>query len=373
MKYSKKIDICYCLLLFFFTFFFEFEILAQTDVDIHLNDTLKAKLVSPDQSKTVLSTRVTLIWQGEGNAWVSLNLTEYFLQGGYPKTIELNAGDAYAFSLMKAGTTFNYPGQLYFESPADSIFVSLIDDKNLLLETAASRSEFRKKVKSAIVNLINNMVKVPAGSFVMGWDSAQIDSVEVLKIRYLITLDAFSIGKFEVTQLEWFAVMGSNPSFLVNCWDCPVENISFSDVERFISKLNELTGYYFRLPTEKEWEYAARGGGKTINSAIFSGSDNVGDVAWYNDNCDDDPKPVGLKNPNILGIFDMSGNVWEWCSDWFKDYPGSTVIGDFTGVARVARGGSFARSDLFCRVSFRAGHKAESGSPDIGFRLVLVP
>ena len=150
----------------------------------------------------------------------------------------------------------------------------------------------------------------------MGSDDSDADDDE--RPVHSVTLSSYSIGETEVTQALWTAVMGSNPSnFKGN--NLPVEKVSWNDCQTFIRKLNDLTGENFRLPTEAEWEFAARGGNRS-RGYKYSGSDNLGDVAWYTDNSGDKTHAVKSKSPNELGIYDMSGNVWERCSDIFGDY-----------------------------------------------------
>ena len=162
-----------------------------------------------------------------------------------------------------------------------------------------------------IQNLINNMVYVQGGTFMMGATSEQgSDAYDNEKPAHQVTLSSFSIGRYEVTQEEWQAVMGSNPSWFKGP-KRPVENVSWDDCQAFIKKLNEMTGKQFRLPTEAEWEFASRGGIKS-QGYKYSGSNNLNSVAWYADNSGNTTHDVGQESPNELGIYDMSGNVWEW-------------------------------------------------------------
>ena len=151
--------------------------------------------------------------------------------------------------------------------------------------------------------------------------------------------------------------MGNDPSRFSNCDNCPVEQVSWNDIQDFIQKLNQKTGKNYRLPTEAEWEYAARGGNKS-KGYTYSGSNSSGEVAWYTDNSDSKTHPAGQKQPNELGLFDMSGNVWEWCSDWYgSDYyqssPSSNPKGASTGSFRVRRGGGWCSNARDCRSAYR--------------------
>jgi formylglycine-generating enzyme required for sulfatase activity len=175
------------------------------------------------------------------------------------------------------------------------------------------------------------MVLVEGGTFQMGSD---VYSGE--KPIHQVTLSTFSMGKYPITQSQWQKVMGSNPSHFKGD-DLPVEQVSWEDAQQFINKLNSMTGKTYRLPTEAQWEFAARGGTKS-KGYEYSGSNNANEVAWYDDNSGKKTQLVGQKAANELGIFDMSGNVWEWCSDWYGDYSSATVTnptGAATGVFRV--------------------------------------
>ena len=189
-----------------------------------------------------------------------------------------------------------------------------------------------------------------------------------------VKVNSFSIGQTEVTQELWQAVMGSVPSNFTGD-RLPVEKISWNDCQNFISKLNQLSGKTFRLPTEAEWEYAARGGNKS-NGYIYSGSNNLDDVAWYVSNSNYTTHEVATKAPNELGIYDMSGNVYEWCQDWYgEDYYSKSVVNNPTGPttsnSRVLRGGSWAEKDTNCRVAYRYDYAPTDNYFYLGLRLVL--
>ena len=166
--------------------------------------------------------------------------------------------------------------------------------------------------------------------------------------------------------------MRKNPSICKDCGDCPVENVSWNDVRKFINKLNEKTGKTYRLPTEAEWEYVAEGAFK------YSGSRSLGEVAWYSINSDSKTHPVGQKQSNSTGLYDILGNVSEWCSDWYgSDYykvsPGSNPNGPLLGSDRVCRGGGWIDNAMGCRNSFRNHNSPDYRFSFLGFRLVLVP
>ncbi len=222
------------------------------------------------------------------------------------------------------------------------------------------------------------MLYVEGGSFTMGCTSEQgSDCYDNEKPAHTVSLSNFYIGKYEVTQAQWKAVMGTNPSYFNNCDQCPVEQVSWDDIQDFIRKLNQQTGKTYRLPTEAEWEYAARGGNKS-KGYKYAGSNTVRDVAVYEDNSSSKTSPVGGKLANELGIHDMSGNVWEWCADWYDGnyYANSSVSnprGPSSGYRRVLRGGGWIYTARRCRVAFRGSLDPAFESKDNGFRLVLVP
>ena len=226
----------------------------------------------------------------------------------------------------------------------------------------------------SVKNGINiEMVKVEAGSFNMGATPEMENPWEDEKPVHRVTLtNDYYIGKYEVTQALWQAVMGSNPSNFKGD-ALPVEQVSWNDCQDFISKLNAMTGKRFRLPTEAEWEYAARGGKKS-RGYQYSGSNTLGDVAWYSDNSGKKTHDVGTKQPNELGIYDMTGNVWEWCQDWYGSYsssPQTNPTGAVRGSDRVNRGGSWVNSARDCRSSCRGSYAPDDRYIGLGLRLVL--
>ena len=217
------------------------------------------------------------------------------------------------------------------------------------------------------------MKPVEGGTFQMGSDDS--DAFDNEKPVHSVTVSTFYMGETEVTQALWKAVMGSNPSN----WkgdNLPVERVSWNDCQEFIRKLNQQTGRNFRLPTEAEWEYAARGGSRS-GGTKYAGSSSIGSVAWYTDNSGGKTHAVKGKSPNELGLYDMSGNVWEWCSDMYDDYKSSSQTNpnpQSTGKSysiRVLRGGSWDCGAGGCRVSYRYGLDPDGGDFNYGFRLCL--
>jgi formylglycine-generating enzyme required for sulfatase activity len=221
------------------------------------------------------------------------------------------------------------------------------------------------------------MVSVPGGTFTMGCrDGRDQDCETDEKPAHSVTLSDFQIGKYEVTQADWRSVMGSDPPELAfpGCDDCPVESVSWDDIQEFLKKLNANNpGKNYRLPTEAEWEYAARGGAKS-KGYLYAGGNDLDKVAWYNGNSSSETHPAGGQAPNELGLYDMSGNVWEWCSDWYGDYTAAAQTspkGPKSGSYRVLRGGGWGSYAGHCRAASRDYGTPTLRGNNIGFRLAL--
>ena len=218
-----------------------------------------------------------------------------------------------------------------------------------------------------------DMVRVEAGTFTMGAtpEIKYPDDTEKPTHRVTLTNDYY-IGKYEVTQALWKAVMGNDHSYFKGD-NLPVEQVSWDDCQVFLSELKSITGKTFRLPTEAEWEYAARGGNKS-RGYQYSGSNNLLDVAWFWENSGRKTHAVGTKQANELGIYDMTGNVWEWCQDWYGKYNSSSQVnptGANSGSDRVRRGGSWNSNAGFCRSSYHDNYAPDRRSRNLGLRLVL--
>jgi formylglycine-generating enzyme required for sulfatase activity len=214
------------------------------------------------------------------------------------------------------------------------------------------------------------MIVVEGGTFNMG-NNESFDEKPIHKV----TLNSFKIGKYEITQAQWKAVMKTNPSNFSGCDNCPVENVSYSDILDFIEELNYKTGKKYRLPTEAEWEFAARGGIKS-NNFSYSGSSILSKVGWYEEAGGEKTHPVGELRPNELGLYDMSGNVWEWCVDWYdssyySSSPSYNPIGISSGSNRVLRGGGFNSTATYCSVTYRSDNDPAMRNFNYGFRVVL--
>ena len=248
----------------------------------------------------------------------------------------------------------------------------------------SSAATYTPEVKTYYANGVAfQMVEVRGGTFTMGATSEQgSDAKSDEKPTHEVTLSDYYIGKTEVTQALWKAVMGKTVSQIAseNNWDkygvgdnYPMYYISWNDCKAFISKLNALTGKTFRVLTEAEWEYAARGGSKS-RGYKYSGSNTLDDVAWYSGISDYETHEVGTKSPNELGLYDMSGNVGEWCSDWYDDYSSASQTnpkGPDSGANRIGRGGGWWYYARGCRCSIRGDFGPDYRNEFLGLRLCL--
>jgi len=332
---------------------------AKKDVELKAGDVIEIEL-EPQAMLGNLDIMTT-----PAGAQIVLEGKQY---GTSPQTIKnLLIGD-YTISLTKDGyTTINKKVSV---SEGQSM---LINEK--LTEKIVTTTETRTTT-SRTSAFEPEMVFVKGGTFTMGATSEQGSEAESdEKPAHSVTLPDYYIGKYEVTQAQWEAVMGNKPSYHKGDPNRPVDGVSWDDVQEYITKLNQRTGKSYRLPTEAEWEYAARGGSSS-RGYKYSGSNTLSDVAWYDDNSNDETHPVGTKNPNELGIYDMSGNVYEWCSDWYGAYSSNSQTnpqGPSEGSYRVFRGGGWSSYAGRCRVSFRDRGRAGIRDGYLGFRLVLVP
>jgi len=256
--------------------------------------------------------------------------------------------------------------------------LSGIDERLRKLEERAASWE--KTVSNIIIpgNYIEakygiEMVYVKGGTFTMGATPEQGGYWEENeKPSHKVTLSDFYIGKYPVTQAQWCKAMVNNPSHFKGN-DLPVEMVSWDDVQEFIKKLNQNTGKNYRLPTEAEWEYAARGGSQSLGFK-YSGSNYIGEVAWYGGNSGNKTHPAGAKNENELGIYDMCGNVWEWVNDWYESYNvswNSNPEGAASGSSRVMRGGSWLFNAGGSRISSRSASFPGTHAYDLGFRIAI--
>ncbi|HEX5026254.1 MAG TPA: formylglycine-generating enzyme family protein [Agriterribacter sp.] len=253
----------------------------------------------------------------------------------------------------------------------------------LVAQEANSKKKKKKKKKGEIElpvvsrelldSIQNNLVWVTGGKFVMGNSAGEADE----KPMHEVIVDGFSMSRYPVTQRQWVAIMGNNPSEFQGCDQCPIDKVSWDDAQQFIKILNLLTGKKYTLPTEAEWEFAAKGG-KDGRGYKYSGGDNLDELGWYTGNSGRMPHPVGEKLPNELGLYDMSGNVWEWCQDWYnKNFyelqEKYSPVGPESGAGRVRRGGSWFTQELNCKTSTRNNVKQDYKDDSGGFRLAQYP
>ena len=239
-----------------------------------------------------------------------------------------------------------------------------------MITVSTKDGKFTATCTVTVINAEPEMIPVEGGTFTMGCTDG--DCFENELPTHEVTLSSYHIAKYPVTQKQWKIIMGTNPSYYQGSDELPVERVNWNDIQTFITKLNALTGKNYRLPTEAEWEYAARGGNKS-KGYKYSGSDDIDAVAWYRENSNSKTHPVGTKAPNELGIYDMSGNVLEWCNDWYGAYGNTSQTnppGPTMGSTRVLRGGAY-NAFLSCRVAFRINLPLESRYANVGFRLVL--
>ena len=277
------------------------------------------------------------------------------------------------------------PGSYTLEASADNYY----SDTSIV--QIATNNKTVKNVQLVQIPPFTSMITIPGGTFTMGCTSEQNGCYNDEKPTHQVTLSAYEIGKYEVTQIEWRTVMGTNPSQIKGDYR-PVETVSWNDIITFCNTLSTregLTPVYvvngptltanwsangYRLPTEAEWEYAARGGASSTNTQ-YSGSNTIEDLAWYTSNSGNTTHDVGTKSPNQLGVYDMTGNVWEWCWDWYSDtyYTSASQtnpMGPIFGSKRVLRGGSWNNFPGDSRVSRRINIDPDNRTANVGFRLV---
>jgi len=229
------------------------------------------------------------------------------------------------------------------------------------------------------------MIFVQGGTFWMGCSSEQENDCESNESPlHSVEVSSYSISKCPITQKQWQIIMGTtvgqlrdkankNWSIVGEGDNYPIYYVSWEEAQEFIHRLNRATGKLYRFPTEAEWEFAARGGNNG-QGFKYSGSNNLDNVAWYENNSEYCTHPIGIKQPNELGIYDMSGNVWEWCNDWYGAYPSLAQynpIGASSGTNRVFRGGGWGDKIEDCRVSYRNNCLPSSRYSFLGFRVAL--
>jgi len=273
-------------------------------------------------------------------------------------------------------------------TPLASVLVT--NSPEFYIDTTATNSS--KRFYRAVIESGGNtnsplrMVWISAGTFTMGSPSTEVDRLSGEGPQTQVTISrGFWMSKYETTQEEYLAVMDTNPSHFNGDASRPVDTVSWNDATEFCAKLtaSELaagrlpSGYSYRLPTEAEWEYACRAGTTTrFGYGDDLGYGELGQYAWYSDNSGQATHPVGLKKPNARGLYDMHGNVYEWCLDWSGPYPGGSVTdprGPITNPYPAIRGGCYIDMDRYCRSAFRGSGNPAYGRKALGFRPVLAP
>ena len=362
---------------------------------------------SAPSAPSVARAAVDVNWEGSNTVNIVIDGTTYAFRGGQIQRLNLRTNQTLELYVQLPGRKLFADEFLLVDASGGEIRINLQGDKTVftyetpsekrLSEQRAAAAEQRAEAARAEEEKLREqraaaaraeeekllsleIVLVRGGTFTMGCTPVKgRDCHNNEGPAHQVSLTDFHIGKYEVTQAQWLAVMGSNPSKFSGCDSCPVENISWIDVQDFLSKLNSMTGKRYRLPTEAEWEYAARGGNQS-RGYVFSGGStyrSLDGVAWYGYNSDEKTHPVGQKLANELGLYDMSGNVDEWCQDWEGDYSSGSQTnprGPSSGSYRILRGGSWDSTSIGPRVTHRNYLSPDSdftGLSKIGFRLAL--
>lgn len=257
-----------------------------------------------------------------------------------------------------------------------------MDNVNGILIHWSDTMDISEEQKTVVRNLVANLVRVEGGTFRMGaqsgmpqGDNYDPEARDNESPVHEVTLKDYYLGKFEVTQREWRAIMGDDLNWAEQYGkgdDFPAYNVSRTAALQFLEKLNAMTRLSFRLPTEAQWEYAARGGSHSLHYR-FSGSNYVDDVAWHHGNSDGILHPVGGKQPNELGLCDMSGNLWEWCADTYGPYPSAPQTDPVAGSGSqfVLRGGAWTYLPAYCRTTCRDSYNGDDASVSVGFRVAM--
>ena len=248
---------------------------------------------------------------------------------------------------------------------------TVIDEK---LAKSCDIERLGNKITITTKGVSFSLIKVDGGKFQMGGTSEQEKARTDEFPVHWVTLSDYFIGETEVTNELWSAIMNSTPSIIFSQPEQPVNNVTWYDCQKFVNRLSSLTGLHFTLPTEAQWEFAARGGNKSKNY-IYSGSNNLKDVGWFKNNSKSNVKVIKQLKPNELGIYDMSGNVYEWCSDWYGLYKSEDYVdpkGPESGTQKINRGASAGEKDALARVSSRYTNNPNSKFQAMGLRLVMI-
>jgi formylglycine-generating enzyme required for sulfatase activity len=283
-------------------------------------------------------------------------------KGSIKITLELSPGQAQELLWAAKRGEFEAYGVIEAE------LKEVVESSSILIKSSA-QTVFTFETWTNSIGM--EFVSIPTGTFMMGSSDSDTEAFDHEKPAHRVTISPpFYLGKYPVTQAQWEVVMGMNHSWFKGA-DRPVENVSWNDVQAFMRKLNEREGVdHYRLPTEAQWEYACRAGS---NTRYHFGDDaaRLGEYAWYNDNSGGQTHPVGQKQPNAWGLYDMHGNVWEWVRDWYGSYTANPVtdpIGPTSGVDRVFRGGSWGNDAQGVRAASRYANDPGIGFRRIGFR-----
>lgn len=267
-----------------------------------------------------------------------------------------------------ASTTAKTVDNLFFIS-LDDYKITGISDK-IQGAKPIQPSSPNPKLKPELNDFVET-IYVEGGTFTMGCTGEQNDCDEDEKPPQKVRVASFYIGKYEITQQQWRQVMHNSPSYFKNCGRCPVEQVSWNEVQEFLKRLKDMTGKSYRLPTEIEWEFAARGGNKSKNYK-FAGGNSIHPVGWYFENSNYETHPVGSKTPNELGIYDMSGNVWEWCqTEHIYESDELRSRTENKEIYRIIRGGGWYINSKYHRLSYRNYDVPERRYMSLGFRVVL--
>ncbi len=257
-----------------------------------------------------------------------------------------------------------------------------VDNINGILIHWTDDMEISEEQKVVILDLIGNLVQVKGGSFMMGAqhtddhsDNYDVEAQENENPVHQVTLSDYFIGQFEITQRQWRTIMGYELVWQEQYGrgdDYPAYNVSWAAANAFVDQLSAMTNLNFQLPSEAQWEYAARGGNKSQHYR-YSGSDNVDMVAWHKDNSDGTLHPVGGKQANELRLYDMSGSLWEWCMDTYKPYSNTPQMNPIaeSGNKYVLRGGAWTYFPTYCRITCRDSFAGNAASISVGFRVAM--
>lgn len=335
---------------------------------------------TPDPVQLKKTTSVDVAWLGSQTVVINIENQSYPFTAGSRHTLNLEYGKVLKLKIETPAQTYTASEFLLLEQAGGTLEINIRNGSTVFFYETPVQTQLRKKAaeekmlerESNIKALFEStLVTVQGGIYEMGSETEDRDEKPVHRVN----ISSFFIGKFEVTQGQWKAIMDKNPSEFKGCDECPVERVSWNDVQSFLGKLNQLTGKNYRLPTEAEWEYAARGG-SVSKGYNFSGSNFLNEVAWFGDNSDSKTHPVGQKLPNELGLYDMSGNVDEFCSDWYGESyysisPEQNPKGLNRGEYKVVRGGSWYYNKENCRISNRLKIELSDSFNVDGFRLAL--